>query len=368
MYRVNRLYRFRQFTCPELYTLTELGYDAVNWKKHTSRNATVGDDVDRFQGRNTIRLKQWLREIAAALGRWWKRQTPVTPQQPLAHLHQPGVPQLFQRLVLTQGVCQTLFQEVTAHHQTDRGHEETGWLLLGFRNVSEAIGVATIPAGLSRDAAEAHVKFASDVQELAQRIIRQDLKQLRVLGVIHTHPGHLRHPSSADYRGDITWVANLFGNEGVFGIGTVEHGQTTESKPYEIRQQHLRFSWYALHVNDRNYRRISVELVPGPDVGHLVRSVWHEIEWTAPVLNPLLELIHKSRLEIIPTTTNAMLNLTIKHPSREMALLIEIERDDCRYWLLDQRQKQPQRIPLSPEHPNDRVDLNVLSLCLRLFR
>ena len=54
------------------------------------------------------------------------------------------------------------------------------------------------PAGRDgREAGEAHVRFNSAAQAFASRIVRQGHKQLTLLGVVHTHPGSLRHPSRA---------------------------------------------------------------------------------------------------------------------------------------------------------------------------
>ena len=92
-----------------------------------------------------------------------------------------------------------------------------------------------------------------------------------MLGVVHTHPGRLRHPSHGDYDGDRVWVRNLRGEEGVFGIGTV----CREAMPSAVAdhpQAHvqvldgLRFDWYTLAPDDRRYRPVAVELTIGPDL------------------------------------------------------------------------------------------------------
>jgi proteasome lid subunit RPN8/RPN11 len=124
--------------------------------------------------------------------------------------------------VLTDGVGHTLFEEFAGHRAEARGEEETGWVLLGLREAREAVVLATLPAGALRDASVAHVRFNSNAQALASRIVRQTNRRLTMLGVVHTHPGSLRHPSDGDLRGDGQWVANLRGHEGVFGIGTAD--------------------------------------------------------------------------------------------------------------------------------------------------
>src|SRR5262245_47136125 len=55
------------------------------------------------------------------------------------------------RVVLTDGVARTLFEEYAAHRKEARGEEETGWILLGLREPHEALVLATLPAGGQRD-------------------------------------------------------------------------------------------------------------------------------------------------------------------------------------------------------------------------
>src|SRR4029077_10704688 len=93
------------------------------------------------------------------------------------------------RVRLAEGVARSLFDEYTGHRATERGREETGWVLLGRREVDEAVILATLPAGAERDAGEAHVVFNSEAQALASRIVRQADKRLVLIGVVHTHPG-----------------------------------------------------------------------------------------------------------------------------------------------------------------------------------
>ena len=79
-------------------------------------------------------------------------------------------------------------------------------------------------------------------------------RRIGMLGVVHTHPGSLRHPSSGDYRGDIRWVAGLRGKEGVFGIGTADAHSSPDrvATPEPNRQERgrLTFSWYGLAPGD----------------------------------------------------------------------------------------------------------------------
>ena len=73
-----------------------------------------------------------------------------------------------------------------------------------------------------------------------------------MLGVVHTHPGSLRHPSDGDFRGDIQWVGQLRGGEGVFGIGTADGkyarpaDELWQPRPNMHSLGELGFTWYSL--------------------------------------------------------------------------------------------------------------------------
>src|SRR5206468_12639274 len=161
----------------------------------------------------------------------------------------------------------------------ERGGEETGWLLLGWRDADEAVALATLPAGADREAGEAHVRFNSSAQAVGSRIVRQTDRRLTMLGVVHTHPGSLRHPSDGDFQGDTQWVGQLRGGEGVFGIGTADG--TRESGTVVARQPRshvqclgeLSLSWYSLGSGDRRYRTMPVALTLGPDLARPLHAV-----------------------------------------------------------------------------------------------
>src|SRR5947199_10598974 len=78
-----------------------------------------------------------------------------------------------QRLVLTDQVCRTIFEEYAVHRQSTRGEEETGWVLMGLREADETLVLATLPAGAERSRGFAHVRFNAGAQALASPIVRQ---------------------------------------------------------------------------------------------------------------------------------------------------------------------------------------------------
>jgi len=243
-------------------------------------------------------------------------------------------------VVLADDVSRTLFAEFAAHKVSDRGGEETGWALLGLRRADEAVVLGTLPAGAGREADEAHVKFNSAAQAFASRVVRQGHRQLTLLGVVHTHPGSLRHPSSGDFRGDVRWVANLRGEEGVFGIGTADAapnpdaGISWQPAPNVQCLGELCLSWYALGAKDRNYRPLPVELIIGPDLAAPLRPVWEELEAHAERLDRLARQLSGVKFEVAPGHQKSALAVTIPLPDDGRAVRVELEGKVVRYRLL----------------------------------
>ena len=217
-------------------------------------------------------------------------------RQPTA-IESPELPpsrnlQRLRSVILTDEVSRTLFQEYAAHRCGPRGEEEVGWALLGIREGEKAVVMATVPSGSQRSAGVAHVQFNSTAQAVAARIVCQRDKRLRMLGIVHTHPGSLRHPSSGDFQGDSQWVCQLRGGEGVFGIGTAD-GSASEgegegaTQPNMQQQGELLMSWFALGEGDRQYRPLDVFLTSGPDLALPIHAIWATIEEFAQPLERL---------------------------------------------------------------------------------
>ncbi len=66
-----------------------------------------------------------------------------------------------ERVRLTDEVCRTIFDDFGKHRRGKRGEEEIGWVLLGVREATSALVLATLPAGANREAGVAHVRFNS---------------------------------------------------------------------------------------------------------------------------------------------------------------------------------------------------------------
>lgn len=209
--------------------------------------------------------------------------TQLPPSAPLARL---------QRVVLTDGVARTLFVQYLEHRASTRGIEEIGWLLLGLRLESEAVALATLPAGAGRDAGESHIRFHVEAQAVAARIVRQRYRQLTAIGLVHTHPDNMHQPSRSDLTGDQVWVRRLRGQEGVFAIGTADAPDDPLSdwivtQPSDCQQIFggLRFSWYALAADEADYRPLPVAITLGPDLAVELWPVWSIIERYAGTLD-----------------------------------------------------------------------------------
>ena len=257
----------------------------------------------------------------------------------------PGPPaartyERLERVVLTDEVSRTLFEEYASHRTGARGDEETGWVLLGLREVNEALVLATLPAGAERNAGVAHVRFNCSGQALASRIVRQHDRRLSMLGVVHTHPGSLRHPSDGDFQGDSQWVGRLRGAEGVFGIGTADGplpcGTIVAQQPRPHMQclGDLCISWYALGDGERRYRTLGVGLTLGPDLARPLHPVWSMIEAHADALDRLCRQQAGVTFQVVSGLYGPALavNLALAEPGSSLRLVME--RKEVRYYLV----------------------------------
>src|SRR5262245_37908077 len=133
-------------------------------------------------------MRTMLQALVSTARRWldnWGRE--LRPARAPAPVRRPAAPPKYEplrRVVLTDGVCHTLFEEYAAHGEGARGDEETGWVLLGLRDVSEAVVLATLPAGTQCHASASHVEFNTLAQALGSRIVRQGDRRLTILGVV----------------------------------------------------------------------------------------------------------------------------------------------------------------------------------------
>jgi proteasome lid subunit RPN8/RPN11 len=249
----------------------------------------------------------------------------------------PFVP--LQRVLLTDGVGRTLFEGYARHRDEEHGDEETGWLLLGLREANEAVALATLPAGMQSDAGVAHILFNSTAQAVGSRIVRQFDRRLVPLGVVHTHPGSLRHPSDGDLRGDRDWVQCLRGREGVFAIGTADgpHGPNVmfASRPHPNVQclGKLRFSWYSLREGESSYRPLPVELTLGPDLARNLHLVWPILEAHADRIERLMAQQAGVKVEVADDKGKPALLLILPLAGKEGSLRVLLGDSEVRYLL-----------------------------------
>jgi proteasome lid subunit RPN8/RPN11 len=242
------------------------------------------------------------------------------------------------RVLLTDGVSRALFAGYARHRAEEHGDEETGWMLLGFRESSEAIALATLPAGLQSDAGVAHIRFNSLAQAVGSRIVRQIDKRLTILGVVHTHPGSLRHPSDGDLKGDRAWVQHLRGKEGIFAIGTADglpdSGMfASRPKPNVHCLGKLRFSWYALRSGESAYRPLDVEWTLGPDLARDLHDVWPILEAHADRIERLFEQQANVRIDVVREEEGAALMLIVPLAGNEGSLRVMVRDSSVRYLL-----------------------------------
>src|SRR5207248_9734867 len=217
--------------------------------------------------------------------------------------------------------------------------EETGWVLLGLRERDEAVALATLPAGSGCDASVAHVQFNSSAQAVASRIVRQLDRRLRIVGVVHTHPGSLRHPSDGDFRGDSVWVGQLRGGEGVFGIGTADHPEghaemyARQVRPHVQCLGEMCLSWYALRQGDTKCRPLAYNLTLGPDLARPLHSVWSTIELHAEQLERLYLQQAGVSFEVVAGQHGPALSVNIPLAEPRDKVRVVLEGKDVGYFV-----------------------------------
>ena len=271
-----------------------------------------------------------------------------------------------QRVIITDDVARTLFGEYAGHHASARGDEEIGWDLLGLRREHEAVVMATLPAGANRDASAGHVLFNSGGQVVGSRYVRQADRRLTIVGIVHTHPGSLRHPSDGDFRGDSIWVGQLRGQDGIFGIGTADnHPPNGSEVAYQPRPHvqclgKLRFSWYALGSGEKNYRPLPAEFTLGPDLARPLHSVWASVERHAEPIERLFRQQTGLTLEVIAAMKGPALavNVPLAEPGQSIRVLLEEDRTTY-YWVHD-------GVPVAAEPHEPRIDRAVYLLLAEL--
>jgi hypothetical protein len=269
-------------------------------------------------------LRSFLEQIKA----WWQRKDSSTAKAPAAN----PIGERIERIILTDGVARTLFDDYASHRLSERGTEEIGWDLLGYRNGDEVIAMAALPAGMERDAGVAHVLFNRDVQELLSHILRQKDKRLGVIGVVHTHPGGMRHPSDGDFQGDRLWVGQLRGGEAVFGIGTAD--ARTDEAP-GLHQQcfgNLCLTWYALAQGDSQYRRLPVQVALGVDLARPLLAIWEVLETHAKPLNRLYRQLARVACSIGEMDGAPGLAVAITLADRRQQLRLLLNATEARYY------------------------------------
>jgi len=269
---------------------------------------------------------------------------------------------------LTDEVGRTLFEEYAQHRSQVGGDTETGWILLGLREVNEAVILATLPAGTEADASVSHIRFNSSAQALGSRIVRQQERRLTPLGVVHTHPGSLRHPSDGDFRGDSQWVRRLRGQEGIFGIGTADAGPLPEActprsyqpKPHVQCWGELRFSWYALRRGANSYRPLPVEIIYGPDLARPLHVFWQTLEQHAERLERLYQQQQGVQFQVIHDEWGPGLVVSLPLAEQGDALRVLIRPKEIRYFLLRGGEL------LTVQHDDSQVDRGVYLLLAEL--
>src|SRR5207253_1062318 len=118
------------------------GYDVGEEGKRTSphlpREGTPAAAVLAGMVRTMLQgLVSRARQLAQDLQRSLRRPAPAAARP--AARPAPSAYGPLGRVLLTDGVGRTLFEEYADHRAAARGEEETGWVLVGLREASEAV-------------------------------------------------------------------------------------------------------------------------------------------------------------------------------------------------------------------------------------
>jgi proteasome lid subunit RPN8/RPN11 len=283
---------------------------------------------------------QGLGEILGLSWRWIVEQARgiprAVPRIPAPSANRDPLRRL-ERVVLTDAVARRLFDDFIDHRATPRGEEEIGWMIVGLRSGSEALVQGLLPAGSMREAGVAHVEFNREAYGVAIKFLRQRHPQLDLLGVVHTHPGSLRHPSEGDWHGDSRWVGRLRGREGVFGIGTADahapEGFISNPSPHRQIRGPLSFCWYALAHGDRRYRTIPVGITLGDDLAAPLQKCWESLERHAIPLERLFRQQVGFTMEELELDGKSLLSARLPLVEPDRSLRILIDHDDVRWYL-----------------------------------
>src|SRR5262249_21650224 len=96
-------------------------------------------------------LRHFANQLLAEWRFFWQRRP--RPGEELIPITESGVAyRPLQKIILTDGVGRTLFEEYARHRHDVRGEEETGWILMGLRLPDAGVALATLPAGAKREA------------------------------------------------------------------------------------------------------------------------------------------------------------------------------------------------------------------------
>ena len=203
----------------------------------------------------------------------------------------------------------------------------------------EALVLATLPAGADCSAGVAHVRFNSDAQALASRIVRQMDRRITILGIVHTHPGTPTTPQRWGSARGQRWVGQLRGGQGVFGIGTVEGDVQAEAmyarqpRPHVQCWSDMRLSWYALKDGDRGYRSLPYGLTLGPDLARPLHAVWVAIEAHAEPLDRLYRQQARVSFAVVAGNHGPALALEVPLAEPGTAIRVLLEGKEVQYFV-----------------------------------
>jgi proteasome lid subunit RPN8/RPN11 len=134
-----------------------------------------------------------------------------------------------------------VIKEIHAHGEATYPDEGAG-LLLGKANGDLKLATAVLKLANTREDSARHNRFLLTPQDYfrgEQEAARLDLD---VIGVFHSHPDHPNRPSEFDREWAMPWFSYI--------ITTVQDGRATESRSWQLNEDHSAFFEEQIVVQD----------------------------------------------------------------------------------------------------------------------
>jgi proteasome lid subunit RPN8/RPN11 len=134
-----------------------------------------------------------------------------------------------------------LIKEIHAHGESTYPEEGAG-LLLGKMDGDHKLASAILKLANTREDSARHNRFLLTPQDYLRGEQEAARLGLDVIGVFHSHPDHPNRPSEFDREWAMPWFSYI--------ITTVQDGRATESRSWQLKEDHSAFFEEQLVIQD----------------------------------------------------------------------------------------------------------------------